>query len=79
MDHSFALWRWNPESAAIVDQKWLKETLNTVELKLPPIWSSQISHENFLDTPDVLKQMEALITGTNDADTWMDSIPLDIP
>jgi hypothetical protein len=79
MDHNFALWRWRPESVGIVDQKWLKNTLNSVELKLPPMWASQVSQENFLDAPEVLKQMESLITGSGDVGTWMDPIPLDIP
>jgi hypothetical protein len=79
MDHCYALWRWNPQSAVIVEQKWLKDSVQSVELKLPPIWTSQISQEHFLDTPDVLKQLEALITGPAESENWMDPIPLDLP
>jgi hypothetical protein len=79
MDHCYALWRWNPQSAVIVDQKWLKDSLQSVELRLPTIWTSQISPERFLDTPDVLKQLETLITGPTESESWMDPIPLDLP
>jgi hypothetical protein len=79
MDDSFALWRWNPQSAIIVDQKWMKDSLQSVELKLPPLWSSELSQENFMDTADVLKQLESLISGATESESWMESLPLDLP
>jgi hypothetical protein len=79
MYHSFALWRWNAQSVGIVDGKWLKDTLNSVELKLPTIWSSEMAQENFLDTPDVLKQMESLIAGRAENENWMEPIPVELP
>jgi hypothetical protein len=79
MDHSFALWRWNPQSAIIVDQKWMKDSLQSVELKLPSLWSSDLSQENFMDTADVLKQLESLISGGTESESWMEPIPLDLP
>jgi hypothetical protein len=57
----------------------MKDALQSVELKLPPLWSSQLSQENFMDTADVLKQMESLIGGTNESESWMQPIPLDLP
>lgn len=72
------MWRWNPQSVAIVDQKWLKEPLNQVELKLPTVWSSEHAQENFLDTPDIIKQMETLINGTAESENWMEPIPIDL-
>lgn len=79
MDHNYSLWRWNPLTPSIVDKKWMKDALSTVELKLPQIWEAEISQENFLDTPDILKQMETLVSGTAEPDSWMEPIPLDIP
>jgi hypothetical protein len=34
-----------------------------VELTFPLLWPAQISQEHFLDTPDILNQLESLITG----------------
>ena len=79
MDHNYVLWRWSPLTSTIVDKKWMKDTLSTVELKLPQIWNAEISQENFLDTPDILKQMETLVSGTAETDNWMEPIPLDLP
>ncbi|OHS93209.1 hypothetical protein TRFO_40516 [Tritrichomonas foetus] len=79
MDHNYVQWRWNPMTASIVDKKWMKDTVSTVELKIPQIWSTEIAQENFLDTPDILKQMETLASGAAEADNWMEPVPLDIP
>lgn len=79
MDHHYSLFRWNPLAATIVDKAWMKDTLSTVELKLPQIWEAEVSQENFLDTPDILKQMESLVTGADETDNWMEPVPLDLP
>lgn len=79
MDHNFALWRWNPQSVDIVDKKWLGDAFGNVEIKVPPLWASELAQENFLDTQEVLKQMEALIAGNGETSNWMDPIPVDIP
>jgi hypothetical protein len=50
-----------------------------VELKLPPLWSAQIAQEHFLDMPDVLKQLESLITCLAESESRMESILLDLP
>jgi hypothetical protein len=70
--------RWNPQSAVIVDQKWLKDLLQSVELKPPLIWTVQIAQEHFLDTPDILKQLESLITCPTENQSWMEPILLDL-
>ena len=79
MDHNFALWRWNPQSVEIVDKKWLGDVFGNVEIKVPPLWAAELAQENFLDTQEVLKQMEALISGNGETSNWMDPIPIDIP
>jgi hypothetical protein len=76
MDHSDALWQWNPHSAVIVNQKWLKDSLQSVELKLPPLWTAQITQEYFLNTLDVLKLFELLIACPPESESWMEPIPL---
>lgn len=78
-DHNYALWRWNPLVGSSINEKWLKENLATVELKLPPQWQTEITQENFLDTPDILKQMEALVAGNEEDDNWMDMVTIEIP
>jgi hypothetical protein len=50
-----------------------------VELKLPPFWSAQISQERFLDTLDVLKQLESLIICLAESESWIEPILLDLP
>jgi hypothetical protein len=47
MEHSDMLWQWNPQSEVIVDQKWLKDSLQSVESKRPPLWTMQIFQEHF--------------------------------
>jgi hypothetical protein len=63
----------------VVHQKWLKELLQSVELKLPPLWTAQIAQEYFLDTPDVLKQLESLITCPDESESLTSLILLDLP
>ena len=79
MDHSYALWHWNPQSIEIVEKKWLGDTLGSVELKVPPVWAAELTQENFLDTQEVLKQMESLIAGNSETSNWMEPIPVEIP
>jgi hypothetical protein len=67
------------QSAVIVDQKWLKDSLQSVELRFPPLWTAQIAQEHFLDMPDVLQQLELLITGPAESESWMEPIGLDRP
>jgi hypothetical protein len=79
MDHSDALWHWNPQSEVIINQKWLKDSFQSVELKFPPLWTVQIAHEHFFDTSDILKQFESLIIGPFESDNWMEPISLNLP
>jgi hypothetical protein len=67
------------QSAVIVHQKWLKDSLQSAELKLPPLWTARIAPEHFLDRPEVLQQLESLITGPAESESSMESIWLDLP
>jgi hypothetical protein len=50
-----------------------------VELKFPPLLTVQIAQEHFFNTSDILKQLESLIIGPLESDSWMEPIPLDLP
>lgn len=79
MDHCLALWRWNPQVVEIVDNKWLCDTLMTTELRLPEALAMEVQQEVFTESSEMLKQMEALISGAEDIPEWLEPMPLDIP
>ena len=78
-DHNYALWRWNPLVATAVEHKWLGEVLGSVEIKDPSMPDSDFIRENSLNTPDILKEMEAIASGEIVTQDWIDPVPLDIP
>lgn len=79
MDHCFALWRWNPQVVEIVDKKWIHDVVGSSELKLPEHMMQEVRQDTFVDNIEVLKQMETIITGTEEEKSWMEVTPLEIP
>ena len=62
-----------------MEHKWLGEVLGSVEIKDPTMPDTDFIHESSLNTPDILKEMEAIASAEVVAQNWIDPVPLDIP
>ena len=78
-DHNFSLWRTSPQTPSIVGNKWLKDTLSWVELRLPTEFN--LPQEHFYTSTEIIKQMETLINDVTEqeAEGWMQPLPVAVP
>jgi hypothetical protein len=67
------------EFAVIIDENWLKDSFQSMELMLSPLETVQKSQAHCLDILDALKQLNSLIPGLTESENWMEPISLDLP
>ena len=77
-DHNYYLWHWNPHVVTI-DQMWLNGTLNSVEVKDFSTPDTEIQHENSMNIPDILKELQTIFSNEIQPENWIAPIPIDIP
>ena len=74
-DHDFTFSKWNSESINIIKLNYLKKNNNLINLKFPIQWENEISEDQFIDSSEVLKQLNSLAAGIVNNSDWVDLPP----